>query len=182
MRKELMWRRLSDEEKKNLLANYQFGVYLVRFLMGAWLLFITIAYISGIRSAVRNLAQGDYFSGIGSMVCGAIAAILLYGIPIWLIRRVGTEEIRLLKNDEIYLGTALFVSGGRSIRTLQKNRAVRYVAKVKLLDEWGNTYGQVECRSIGDLRRSCKEGDRIMVLKLSKSSGDELIAMKHKLI
>jgi hypothetical protein len=177
-----MWRRLNEEEKKNLLANYQFGAYLVRFLMGGWLLFITIVYIFGIQNAVESLAQGDYFSGVGSMLGGAMAAILLYGIPILLILRVGTEEIRLLKNDEIYLGSALFVSGGRSIRVLQKDRAVRYFAKVKLLDEWGNACQQIECRSIGDLRRSCKEGDRISVLKIPKMSGDELISMKKKLI
>ncbi len=107
---------------------------------------------------------------------------MLYGIPVWVIRSVGTEEIRLLKNDEIYIGAALFLSGIYSGNVSKKGRAVRYHAKVKLLDEWGNAFGQVECRSVGDQRISCKEGGRITVLRFSKPEGDELVAMKHKLI
>lgn len=177
-----MWRRLSAEEKRNLMANYKFGAYLVRALMGAWLVFLTVGYLSGLRTAITSVAQGEYFSGIGSIIGGAVAGIVLYGIPVWVIRSVGTEEIRLLKNDEIYIGSALFLSGTYSGKVSKMGRAVRYRAKVKLLDEWGNAFRQVECRSIGDLRRSCKEGDRITVLRLSKPEGDELVAMKHKLI
>ncbi len=164
------------------MANYKLGAYIVRFLMGAWLLFVSIGYFSGIRTAVGALCRGDYFSGIGSLIGGAVAAVLLYGIPIWAIRSVGTEEIRLLKHDEIYIGAALFVSGSFSRRSRQSGRVVRYLARIKLLDEWGNVCGQVECRSVGNLRNACKEGDRITVLRLAKSEGDELVAMKHKLI
>ncbi len=177
-----MWRKLNEEEKRNLLANYKFGAYLLRFLLGTWMLFVTIGYVSGIRTAIVTIAQGDYFSGIGSIVGGAIGAIFFYGIPILLIRNVGTKEIKVLENDEIYIGEALFISGSYSHRSKHDGRSIRYLAKIKLFDEWGNAYQQVECRSIGNLRGTCKEGDRITVLKLAKPSGDELVAMKKKLI
>ena len=175
-----MWRKLNEEEKQILSANYKFAAYIVRFMMGAWLLFLTIGYISGIRSAIETIMQGDYFLGIGSIVAGAIGAIVFFGIPIWAIQNIGTEELRLLKNDDIYIGSALFVSGRRSKRG--KKGRTRYFAKVNLLDEWGNAYNQVECRSVGNLRNSCKEGDKVTIIRLAKADGDELIAMKENML
>lgn len=179
---DIMWRKLNEEEKHNLLVNYKFGAYIVRFLMGAWILFVTISYFMGICTAVETITRGDYFSGIGSIVAGVIGAVFFYGIPIFLICKVGTEEIKVLKNDAIYIGEALFISGSYSHRSKQAGRAVRYLARVKLIDEHGNAYKQVECRSIGNLRNSCKEGDRITILRLVKPAGDEMVAMKKKLI
>lgn len=175
-----MWRKLNEEEKQVLSANYKFAAYIVRFMMGAWLLFLTIGYISGIRGAIESIMQGDYFSGIGSIVAGAIAAVMFFGIPILLIRNVGTEELQLLKDDDVYIGSALFISGRRSSRG-RKGR-MRYFAKVNLLDEWGNACSQVECRSIGNLQNSCKEGDRITILRIPKADGDELVAMKNNML
>ena len=177
-----MWRKLSEEEKRNLLANYQLGAYIVRFLMGGWLLFVTIGYVSGLRNVMVAMGQGDWFSVFVGVVGGVIGAVLFYGIPVWVIRNIGTQEIQALKNDEVYLGAALFVSGTYSFRSRRMGQSIRYLAKVKLLDEWGNTRGMVECRSIGNLRTTCREGDRITVLRLAKPDGDELVAMKKKLI
>ena len=176
-----MWRKLNEEEKQILSANYKFGAYIVRFMMGAWLLFVTIGYISGIRGAIESIIQGDYFSGIGSIVAGAIAAVMFFGVPILLIRNVGTEELQLLKDDDVYIGSALFISSRRSRKNGMKGR-VRYFATVNLLDEWGNACSQVECRSIGNLQNSCKEGDRVTMLRIPKADGDELIAMKNNML
>lgn len=177
-----MFRKLSEEEKRNIMANYILGAYLIRFLMGAWMLFVTIGYVNGIKKAVEEIAQGNYFSGIGSMIAGVVAAIFFYGVPIVLIRIVGTEEIKLLKNDEIYIGEAFFVSSSYSLRSRERGRSTRYFAKIKLIDEWGNAYSQKECRSIGNLGTTCREGDRITVLRLVKPTGEELVCMKKKLI
>ena len=177
-----MWKKLNEEEKRNLLVNYQFGAYIIRFLMGAWLLFVTIGYVSGIRNVADAISGKDWFTVFVSIVGGVLGGIFFYGIPVWVIRNVGTQEIKMLKNDEIYLGEALFVSGTYSYRSKRKGRSIRHLAKIKLLDEWGNTRGQVECRSIGNLRATCREGDRITVLRLAKPDGDELVAMKKKLI
>lgn len=165
-----------------MLANYQLGAYIVRFLMGGWLLFVTIGYISGVRDMLKAMEQGDWVSVIVGVIGGVIAGIFFYGVPIWMIRNIGTREIQALKSDEIYLGEALFVSGTYSFRSRRMGQSIRYLAKIKLLDEWGNARKQVECRSIGNLRATCKEGDRITVLRLVKPDGDELVAMKKKLI
>ncbi|MBE6146784.1 MAG: hypothetical protein E7168_00455 [Firmicutes bacterium] len=175
-----MWKRLDDEEKRNLMANYKLGAYSVRFLMGAWLIFLTFGYISGVEGAIISISEGNYFSGVGSLVGGVVAAIFLYGIPIFAIKKIGTEEIRALKNDEVYYGQAFFVSGRRKLQ--KRDRPARYVAKVNILDGFGNIYKQVECRSIGNLRILCKEGDRITVLRIVKENEEELIAMKSKLL
>ncbi len=177
-----MWRKLNEEEKSNLMANYLVSRYALRFLLGIWMLFVTIVFFFGIKSAFEAMAQGDYFSGVGSLIGGAIGGIVFYGIPILLLRKTGTEEIQALKEDEVYLGEALFVSGHYSHRSKQPGRVTRYFARIQLLDAYGNVVQEVECSSIGNLRSTCRIGEKITVLKLAKASGDELIAMKQKVI
>ncbi len=177
-----MWRKLNEEEKRNLAANYLVGTYLLRFLLGIWMLFVTIGFFFGIKSALEAMSQGDYFAGVGSLIAGAIGGIVFYGIPIVLLRKIGTEEIQALREDEVYLGEALFVSGHYSHRSKQPGRVIRYYAKIQLLDAYGKVVQEVECRSIGNLRSTCRVGEKITVLKVAKTSGDELIAMKQKII
>lgn len=177
-----MWRKLNEEEKRNFTVNYLFGVYLFRFVMGAWLLFVTVGYLFGIPSAFDAIARGDYFSGVGSLIAGTVAGIVFYGIPIILLRRIGPEGIQALKEDEVYLGEAFFVSGTHSYRSKKLGRGTRFFANVRLIDEYGNATQEIKCRSIGNLKTTCKVGEKIAVLKVVKASGDELIAMKHKII
>ena len=175
-----MWKRLNEEEKRNLMVNYKLGAYIVRFLMGAWLLFLTVGYAFGIQGAIDSIGRGDYFSGIGSIIFGTIAGIIFYGIPIVAIKKIGTEEMKALKNDEVYWVDAIFISSRRSFSN--RKRPARYLATVNILDDWGNVYKQIECRSISNLRNSCKAGDRITILRLVKENQEEFLAMNKKLI
>ncbi len=172
-----MWRRLNEEERKNLMGNYKLGAYLVRGIVIVWILFVSIAWFAGMKDAIKSIMEGSYFPGIATAVFGTAVTALFIWIPLWISKHIGWQEIHALDSEEAYLGYALFVSGKRS----QRNDKIKYYATVKLLDEWSNPCEQIECRSIGNLRASCQPGDRIVVLKIVKPEGEELIAMKNKM-
>lgn len=176
-----MWRRLSEEEKTTLMANYKAGAYVVRFLMGFWLIFVSLVYLEGIKTSIESILAQKYLEGIGPMIAGIVLGLFFYGIPIHFIRTTGAEEIKALKHDMVFLGSAIYVDGGQSFRGRIRGRRSRRYAIVKLVDEWG-AGRQIQCRAIGALKRTCREGDRITVLKVVSDKGEEIIAMKKKLI
>lgn len=170
-----MWRKLSNEEKSTLLANIKLGTYVTRFVLGIWLIFVSLYYISGIKEACNSFTSGNTLNGVAILFGMALGAIVFYGIPIYLFVTGGTD-LKLLESDEAYIGSAFYISSYHT--NLRSGRRKKYVATVKLIDEYGNAYQKVECESVGDPDKYCKEGDRVDMLRI----GDRLLCMPKKLM
>lgn len=174
-----MWRQLNEEERQKLMVQYKGGAYLLRFLLGFWLLFISIYYLIGIKGAVESIVGKDYFTGIGTLVVLIILGLFFYGIPIRILKKQGTEEIKALNSGNAFMGEAVFLSAGYDIRAGNTGgNKFKYYAIIRLIDEYGNAGGECKCRSIGDLKNKCREGEIISVLKVVKDSGEEYLCMK----
>lgn len=174
-----MWRQLNEEEKQKLMAQYKGVVYLLRILLGFWLLFISLYYIGGIKGAVEEIISGQYAAGIGTMAVLAILGIFFYGLPIRILRKQGTEELSALNSGNVYMGEAVFLSAGYDIRSGNAGgNKFKYYAIIRFIDAYGCAGGDFKCPSIGDLKNKCREGEIISVLKVVKDSGEEYLCMK----
>lgn len=87
-----MWRKLTSDEQTMLLANYRFGAYMLRFVMGLWLVFITLYGTEGVKQLLENLRSFNYAGSIGVVLGLCVVGLCIY-VPCYLIRNIGTEEI-----------------------------------------------------------------------------------------
>lgn len=174
-----MWRRLSDDTRNMFLGTYKFEAYLIRITMGIWILFaISIEWIL-INDMCIYIAKHDILNIITGVF--GIAFIFLMGLflPVHFIRTTGTEEIKALQSGEALVADGFFVSSRKVYRGKRKSKY--YETTVRIIDEYGNAFQTVTCRSIGNMGNSCKEGDRVLILMPNLSRCDELICMKTKM-
>lgn len=145
----------------------------MRFVLGVWLIFVSLYYMGGIKEISNSFTTGNTLNGIAILFGMAIGAIVFYGIPIYIFI-TGGNDLKLLEGDEAYMGSAFYVSSYHT--NLRSGRRQKYIATVKLIDEYGNAYQKIECESVGDPDKYHKEGDRIDILRI----GDRLICLPKK--
>lgn len=170
-----MRRKLSEEEKTVLLANYKVGTYLTRFLLGGWLIFVSLYYLAGVKEVINNFTSGKSLVGMGIIFGMVIGAIVFYGIPIYFLCSTG-NQLKIIENNETYIGSAFYISSYHTNRG--SGRRQYYVATVQLIDEYGNAYQTVECEAIENPQKYCKEGDRVEILYI----GDRLLCLPRRML